>query len=324
MNQSRRKFLHLAVGAVALPAVSRIARAQAYPTRPIRLIVPLAAGGGSDLLARLTGDYLSRTISQPVIVENRVGAGGMLGIEAAAKSAPDGYTVLISSDAIASTPQIVTFNVDFVRTLVPVAQLIRSGHVIVVHPSLGVNSLAELVNLAKQRPSMGYATSGVGTNQHFLGEWLTQVAQIKLDHIPYRGAGQAVNDLIAGHVMIAVLGPVAIIPHHRAGILRILAQSSKLRSPSLPDVPTIEEAGIKGVVLETWQGAFVAEGTPSPIVARLRAEIHNAMLDPVIGQKLLQAAYEPVGGTSEQLALLVQEDSAKYARLARELKIKLE
>jgi tripartite-type tricarboxylate transporter receptor subunit TctC len=171
---------------------------------------------------------------------------------------------------------------------------------------------------------MGYGSSGAGTNQHFLGEWLAHAAGIKLDHIPYRGAGQAINDLIAGHVTIAALGPVATIPHHRAGALRIIAQSSQARSTTLPDVPTIEEAGLKGVVLETWQGAFVPGGTPPAIIARLNIEIRNAMLDPTIGEKLLQAGYEAVGGTPEQLALLVREDSAKYARLARELKIKLE
>src|SRR5262249_26464328 len=161
----------------------------------------LAPGGGLDLVARLTADYLSHAMGQQVIVENRVGAGGMLGIETAAKSQPDGYTVLVTADGIASTPQIAKFNVDYVRTLVPVSHLVRSAHVIAVHPSLGVDSVAELVDLARRKPGMGYATSGQGTNQHFLGEWFADAAGIKLDHIPYRGAGQAINDLIAGHVM---------------------------------------------------------------------------------------------------------------------------
>ena len=324
MTLPRRRFLHLAAGAAALPAMTRLASAQAYPSRPIRFVVPLAAGGGLDFVARLGGEYLSRSIGQQIIVENKVGAGGMLGIEAAAKSAPDGHTVLITTDGIASTPHIVKFNVDYVRTLTPVSHLVRSAQIIAVHPSLGVNSIAELIALAKQKPGIGYATSGVGTNQHFLGEWIAHAAGVRLDHVPYRGAGQAINDVIAGHVMVAVLGAAAVIPHHRAGTLRIIAQSGQARSRSLSDVPTLEEAGIKGVVLENWQGAFVPEGTPVSIISRLNTELRNAMLDASVGEKLLQAAYDPVGGSPEQMAVLVREDSAKYARLARELKIKAE
>jgi tripartite-type tricarboxylate transporter receptor subunit TctC len=317
----RRQFLHLATGAVALTLGPQRARAQTYPSRPVRFVVPLAAGGGLDLVARLTGEHLARALGQQVVVENRVGAGGMLGIETAAKSPPDGYTVLITTDGIASTPHIVRFNVDYVRTLVPVTLLVRATQVVAVHPSLGVNSVAELIALIKRQPGLSYATSGAGTNQHFLGEWFAQVAGIKVDHVPYRGAGQAINDLIAGHVKLAVLGPAALIPHHRAGTIRIIAQSSQGRSRSLSDVPTIEEAGVKGVVLETWQGAFVPEGTPSEIIARLSAEMRNAMLDAAIGEKLLQSAYDPVGGSADQLAALLRDDSEKYARLAREFKI---
>ena len=323
MKFPRRQFLHLTAGAAALPALARMAMAQAYPARPVRFIGPLAAGGGLDFVARLTGDYLSRAFAQQVIVENKVGAGGLVGIETAAKSLPDGYTVLVTSDAIVSTPHIVTFNVDYVRTLVPVSHLVRSPQTISVNPSLGVSTIAELVELAKRQPGIGYATSGAGTNQNFLGEWFAQAADIKLNHIPYRGAGQAINDLIANHVPMAVLGPAAVIPHHRAGTIRILAQSSQARSQSLPEVPTIEEAGVKGVVLETWLAAFAPEKTPAAIITRLSGEMHNAMLDPSIGEKLAPTAYDPVGGSAEQLAALVREDSAKYKRLARELKIKL-
>jgi tripartite-type tricarboxylate transporter receptor subunit TctC len=323
MQLHRRRVLQLAAGAAAFSFGSEMARAQAYPTRPVRFIVPLAAGGGNDFVARLTGDYLSRALGQQIVVENKVGAGGLIGIEAVARSAADGYTVLVTADLIVSTPHIVTFNVDYVKTLVPVSQLVRSPQTISVHPSLGAGSLAELIALAKRRPGIGYATSGVGTNQHFLGEWLAQAAGVKLEHIPYRGAGQAINDLIAGHVPMAVLGPAAVIPHHRAGTIRIIAQSSRARSSTLPDVPTIEEAGVKGVVLETWLAAFVPEGTPAAIIARLSAEMHKAMLDPTVAEKIAPTAYEPVGGSAEDMAVLVREDSAKYERLAKELNIKL-
>jgi tripartite-type tricarboxylate transporter receptor subunit TctC len=256
MNLQRRQFLHLAAGAVALPAVSRIAMAQAYPTRPIRFVVNLAPGGGLDFMARVIGEHLSRSMGQQFVIENKPGAGGMLGAETVAKSPPDGYTVLITSDNVASAPHIMNFNVDYVRDLVPVMELTLVPVVLAAHPSLGVNSMAELIRVAKQRPGIGYATSGTGTQQHFVGEWLAQTAQIKLEHVPYRGAGQAINDLIAGHVLLAVLGPTALIPHYKAGTLRLLAQATKVRSLSLPDVPTFEEAGAKGIVLDAWQGAF--------------------------------------------------------------------
>jgi tripartite-type tricarboxylate transporter receptor subunit TctC len=323
MKLHRRRILQLAGAAAALPFVPSITRAQTYPTRPVRFIVPLAAGGGNDFVARLTADYLSRSLGQQFIVENKVGAGGLLGIETVARSAPDGYTVLVTADAVVSTPHIVTFNVDYVRTLLPVSHLVRSPQTISVHPSLGVSTLAELIDLAKRQPGIGYATSGAGTNQNFLGEWFAQAAGIKLDHIPYRGAGQAINDLIAGHVAMAVLGPAAVIPHHRAGTIRIIAQSSAARSTTLPDVPTMEEAGVKGVVLETWLAAFAPEKTPAAIIARLSGEMHKAMLDASVAEKLAPTAYEPVGGSAEELAVLVRDDSAKYARLAKELSIKL-
>jgi tripartite-type tricarboxylate transporter receptor subunit TctC len=323
MKHHRRRILQLAGAAAALSFAPSITRAQTYPTRPVRFIVPLAAGGGNDFVARLTADYLSHSLGQQFIVENKVGAGGLLGIEAVARSLPDGYTVLVTADAIVSTPHIVTFNVDYVRTLLPVSHLVRSPQTISVHSSLGVSTLAELIDLAKRRPGIGYATSGAGTNQNFLGEWFAQAAGIKLDHIPYRGAGQAINDLIAGHVPMAVLGPAAVIPHHRAGTIRIIAQSSAGRSTTLPDVPTIEEAGLKGVVLETWLAAFAPEKTPAAIIARLSGEMHKAMLDASVAEKLAPTAYEPVGGSAEELAVLVRDDSAKYERLAKELNIKL-
>src|SRR5262249_11951072 len=217
---------------------------------------------------------------------------------------------------------IATFNVDYLKKLVPVIQLSRAPLVLAVHPSLNVTSVVELVTLAKRRPGMSYATSGAGTQQHYIGEWFAQIAGIKLEHVPYRGAGQAVNDLVAGHVPIGSLGPTPIVPHHQSGTLRILAQSGEKRSPTLPDVPTFQEAGIPGLSLEAWNAVFVPSGTPQTIIARLNSEIDQTLLDPVIRAKMLAVAQEPVGGGTEQLALLVQRDSEKYARLAKLLNIK--
>jgi len=324
MTLPRRQFLQLAAGTAALPAVSHIAGAQAYPNRPVRLIVNLAPGGGLDFMSRIIGEYLSRALGQQIIIENKPGAGGMLGVETVAKSPPDGYTLLATTDVVASAPHIMSFNVDYVKDLVPVIELIHFPQVLAVHPSLGVRSVAKLVAVAKQKPGLGYATSGAGTQQHFIGEWLGQLAGIKLEHVPYRGAGQAINDLIAGHVQIGSLGPTAVIPHHKAGTVRIIAQSAEARSPSLPDVPTFEEAGVKGLVLDVWQGVFAPSGTPANIVALLNSEMNKALRDKTVRERLLEAAQEPVGGTAEHLARVMLEDSAKYARLARELKIKAE
>jgi tripartite-type tricarboxylate transporter receptor subunit TctC len=325
MKLPRRKFLHLAAGAAALPAVSRIASAQAYPSRPVRMIVNLAPGGGLDFMSRIIGEYLSRSIGQQIVIENKPGAGGMLGVETVAKSPPDGYTLLSTTDVVASAPHIMSFNVDYVKNLSPVIQLIRTPQVLAVHPSLGVSTIAELIRVAKQRPGMGYATSGAGTQQHFIGEWFAQLAGIKLDHVPYRGAGQAINDLVAGHILIAVLGPTAVIPHHKAGTVRILAQSAAARSPSLPEVPTFEEAGVRGLVLEIWQGVFAPSATPPVIIARLNTELNKTLADQGVRDRLLEvAAQETVGGSPEQFAETVRNDSAKYERLARELKIKIE
>jgi tripartite-type tricarboxylate transporter receptor subunit TctC len=323
MNLVRRRFMQGAAAAAAVPALSRVAMAQAYPARPIRFIVPLAPGGGLDFVARLIGEYLSRTIGQQVYLENKLGAGGIIGIETAAKSPPDGYSVLVSNDNVASAPHVLRVNTEFVKDLVPVIQLSRQTLVLAVHSSFNVKSVAELVAAVKAQPGMSFATSGVGSNQHILGEWFAKEAGIKLEHVPYRGAGQAINDFIAGHISIAVLGPVALIPHSKAGTLRLLAQSSKARAQSLPDVPTFEEAGMKGMVLESWFGAFVPSGTPAPIIARLNAEMNTAVADPATRDSLLQTATEPVGGTAEHFARVVQDDSAKYARLAKELNIRI-
>jgi tripartite-type tricarboxylate transporter receptor subunit TctC len=323
MNLVRRRLLSLAGAAIAAPWVAARAWSQAYPSKPIRFIVPLAAGGGTDFLARLVGEYLSRSFGQQVLVENRTGAGGTIGTEAAAKSPPDGYTVLISNDNIASAPQLLKVNGDYLKDNVPVIQIARQPLVWAVHHSLDLNTLAEFIVAMKQHPGQGYATSGVGSNQHFLGEWFLKSAGIKLAHVPYRGAGQAVNDMVAGHVPIGTLGPTSMMPHYEAKTLRFLAQSSEVRSPTLPEVPTFQESGFNGLVLEQWFGAFVPAGTPPEIVARLNTEIGKALVDPPIRENMLKSANEPIGGSPEQFARLVRDDTEKYGRLVKELNIKI-
>src|SRR5256714_1072731 len=228
---ARRTFVKgIAAGALLAP---HVARAQDWPTRPVRFIVHLAAGGGLDFIARLVGEHLSRSLGQQVFIENRTGgAGGTIGIDAGIKSPPDGYNFLISNDNVASAPHVLRLNVDYLKDLMPVSLLGRQPQVLAVHPSLEVKSVAELVATVRKLSSLGCATSGVGSNQHVLMEWFAKVADIKLEHVPYRGAGQAINDLLAGHVKVAILGPTATLPHANAGSLRLPAQSGATPSPS--------------------------------------------------------------------------------------------
>jgi tripartite-type tricarboxylate transporter receptor subunit TctC len=213
-------------------------------------------------------------------------------------------------------------SIDPLRDLVPVVQLSRQPVALAVHPSLGVKSLSELVALAKERPGMSFATSGVGSQQQIVAEWFAKIAGIKLEHVPYRGGGQAINDLVAGHIKIASLGSSPLIPHYKAGTVRLLAQSTAARSPSLPDVPTYQEAGIKGLVLDQWLGVFVPAGTPPSVIARLNGEINKALAEAAIRESFLQSAQEPIGGSADAFARLVRDDFEKYRRLVQELNIK--
>ena len=320
---TRRNF---ALTLAALPfGLARIgaAYAQAYPAKPIRLVVPFPAGGSTDVGARLIAESLSRAFGQQVYVENKSGANGTIGIEDAAKSAPDGYTVLVTTDSVASNPHVFHTKVDPSKDLLPIIQLSRQPIVLAAHPSLGVNSLAELIALAKKQPGLPYATgSGVGSAQHMAVQWFAQIAGITLEQVPYRGGGQAINDLLGGHVKLGSLGSTPLISHYKAGTLRLLAQTSKARSSSLPDVPTYEEAGIKGLVLDQWLGVFAPARTPPAIIERLNSEIGKAVADPGVRKNFLDSAQEPIGGTADQFAQLVREDYARYGRLVKDLNIK--
>jgi tripartite-type tricarboxylate transporter receptor subunit TctC len=321
---ARRGSLTTMAGTAVLAAGAQgRADDDSWPNRPVRFIVPLAAGGGLDFVARVVGERVAREIGQQVVIENRTGAGGRIGIDTAIKSAPDGYSVLITNDNVASAPHVLGLNVDYLKELLPVAILGLQPQALAAHPSLDrVNSVADLITLVKQRPGMGCATSGVGSNQHVLLAWFSRDAQIKLDHVPYRGAGQAINDVLAGHVQVAFLGPTALLPQYKAGKLRLLAQTGHGRSRSLPEVPTLEESGFPGLVLESWYAAFVPLGTPPALIARLNAAIGKALADSGTRAHFDESATEVAGGPPEDLARLAREDSEKYARLVQELNIR--
>jgi tripartite-type tricarboxylate transporter receptor subunit TctC len=297
------------------------AHAADWPSRPIHMIVPYPPGGSTDVAARLIGESLTRSLGQQVVVENKTGAGGVIGTQAAAQSAPDGYTLLIAPDFVTSAPHIFKMDFDPMKTLVPVIQISRQPVVLAVHPSLGVNTLAEFIALAKKQPGLNFGTSGIGSQQQIVAEWFAKLAGIKLQHVAYRGGGQAITDLVAGHIKVGSLGSTPLIPHYKAGALKLLAQSTAERSPSLPDVPTYQEAGVRGLVLDQWLGIFVPTGTPKEIVRRLAQETDRALRDNAVRDTLLKSAQEPIGGTTEQFSILVRSDYEKYGKLVKELGI---
>ncbi len=325
----RRNFLKntaaagAALGSFGLLGMPAVRAQEVWPNRPVKFIVPLAPGGGIDYIARAIGEYMSRHIDQPVVVENRTGAGGTVGMDMAMKSPPDGYTVLITNDSAASTPHFMAMSYDYTKVMLPVCHLGRHGQILATHSSLGVKSVKELVDYVKKNPGLGTATSGVGTNQHVILEWFKREADIKLDHVPYRGAGQAINDLVAGHVKTAFLAPTTLMPHAAAGTLHTLAQSTAKRSPILPNVPTIDESGYKSLILEAWFAAFAPAGTPASIIARLNAEMNKALKDQKLIDALTKGGIETVGGTPDELGKRARADSEKYARLMKQFNMQV-
>lgn len=319
---TRRGLIAGAAAGASLTLAGRGARAQSgWPNRPVRFIVPLAPGGAIDFIARALGERMSGPLGHNVLVENRTGAGGTIGMDAAMKSPPDGYTVLITNDNASSAPHIMKLGHDYTKELVPVCFLGRHGQIFAAHSSIGVKTVPELLAYARANPGVGIATSGVGSNQHVLCEWLKKETGLKFDHVPYRGAGQAINDLIAAHVKTAMLGPTSMMPHAAAGTINMLASSANKRSPLLPNVPTLDEAGLKGMVLEAWYGAFVPAGTPPDVIARLNEEMNKALKDPKLVETFSKGAIEPVGGTGDELGKIARADSEKYARLVKELNL---
>jgi len=308
---------------VSWPAAAQ-EQAKDWPNRPVRVIVPFPAGGSTDVGARVVGEFLSRSLRAQIVVENKSGANGNIGIEAAAKSPADGYTLLVSTDSVASNPHVYKMNIDTLKDLLPIIQVSRQPMLLAAHATLGISSLAELVAIAKQQPGLRYATGGgYGTPQHIMAQWFASIAGIKLEQVPYRGGAPAINDLVAGHIKLGSLGSTPLLPHYKAGTLRLLAQSTLARSPSLPDIPTFQEAGIKGLVMDQWLGVFAPVGTPPAIVDRLNTEINHALAAATVRESFLQSAQEPLGGTTAEFAHFTRDEYDKYGRLVQQLNIKI-
>jgi len=317
MIKLRLTLLILAAATLALPSTALAD----WPERPVHFIVPYPAGGASDVATRIVTNYVSGTLGRRIVVENRSGANGNIGIEYAAKSAPDGYTVLVVPQDLSSNPHVYKMTVDPLKALMPVVQILRQPMILAAHPSLGVGTLSELTALAKQQPGLPFGTgSGVGSSQAMVALWYAKLAGVTLKQVPYRGGAPAINDLIGGHVKLGVLGSTPLIPHYKAGTLKLLAQSTATRAPSLPNVPTFREEGFSELVLDQWIGVFVPTGTPEAIAERLNA----ALRDEGVRKGLADQAQEPVGGTAEAYARFVREESEKFGRLVKELNITIE
>ena len=319
----RRLLLALLSGCVALSAFA--AAAQDWPSKPIRIVVPFPSGGTTDTAVRPLADRLSQQLGVSVVVDNKPGAAGRIGYEFAAKATPDGYTLLAGTDSLGLQPHLEPPpNYDPIRDFAPIAQLSSQPLVIAVHPSLGVTTLQQLVELGRtRRDAVGYATSGIDSSQNFAGEWFARASGLKMLHVPYRGGGQAVNDLLAGQVQLAVLGIAPLIPYQKTGRLRILAVTTAERSPALPDVPTLRELGYD-VVVDQWMALLAPAKVPPAILERLNAEVNAALGDARLRATYEGAAMRPVGGSAADLGKLLQGDYQRFGKLTGELNFKAE
>jgi tripartite-type tricarboxylate transporter receptor subunit TctC len=305
--------------AMALAAPSS-ALAQPYPSKPIRLVVPFAAGGAVDQLARIMATKLQEAVGQPVVVENRAGAGGTTGANDVAKAAPDGYTILQNTNGQAISPAIYkSLPFDTLHDFIPVTQLVATSTVLVAHPKFPARSAKDLIALAKARPGhLSYGMTGVGNSLHLTMEMFKRAAGIDLQAVPYRGDALLNKALIAGDVDVAVMPLTAILPHVKSGALRALAVNSARRSALLPDVPTVSESAIPGFEASGWQGWFVPAKTPPDIVTLLARETAKIVRDAATAKRLIEMGNEPVGSTSDAFAAKFRSDVARFATVIKE------
>ncbi len=314
----RRQFLHLAAGAAALPAASRIARAQVYPSRPVRLIVAFPAGGSSDIVARLLGQRLSERLGQPIVIDNRPGAGGNIGTEAVAKAAPDGYTLLLASNTNAVNATLYEkLNFDFINDIEPVAGIVRWPNVMEVIPSVPVKTVPEFIAYAKANAGkINMASGGNGTSQHVAGELFKMMTGVDMVHVPYRGSGPALADMLAGQVQV-MFDPIATsIEHIRAGRLRALAVTTVARSETLPDLPTVSDF-VPGYEASSWHGIGVPKNTPAEIIDKLNKETNAALADPRMKARLVDLGGTFLSGSPAEFGKFIVDETEKWGKVVK-------
>jgi tripartite-type tricarboxylate transporter receptor subunit TctC len=321
MNQLRRKFLQLVAGAAAVPAVSRLARAQNsqnYPAKPVRLIFGYAPGGSADITARIIGQALTERLGQQVIVESRPGAGSNIGTEAVVRAAPDGYTLLLVAPANAINASLYEkLNYDFLRDIVPVASLIRFGNVMEVNPALPVKTVPEFIAYAKANPSkINMASSGAGSTIHMSGELFKMMTGISMVHVPYRGGAPALTDLIAGQVQVMFDNIPTSLQHIRDGRLRPLAVTTAVRSELLPELPVVADF-LPGYESSAWYGVGAPKGTPAEIVERLNKEINLILADPKVKTRFAELGAALITGSAADFGKLLVEETEKWAKVVK-------
>ncbi len=311
--------------ALALLAASP-ACAQDYPNKPLRLVAPFSPGGATDVLARIVGQKLSERMGQPVVVENRVGAGGNIGAEQVAKAAPDGYTLLMGGVPHAIGASLYSkLGYDMVKDLTAVAEVASFPSVIVLHPSLPAKTVKELITLAKTRPGqLNFGSAGNGSPNHLALELFDTMSGVKMTHIPYKGAGQVVGDLLAGQLQLASMGLPVAIPHVQSGKLRAIALTGSTRSPLLPNIPTVAEAGLPGFDVTSWYGVFGPALLPREIVVKLNTEIASAITAPELTERLTALGAEPALKTPAAFAQYVRDEIVKWAKIVKESGAKLD
>jgi tripartite-type tricarboxylate transporter receptor subunit TctC len=314
----RRQFLRLAAGAAALPAVSRFARAQSYPSKPVRIIVPFAPGAVNDITARLSGRWLSERLGQQFLIENRPGGGSNIGIEAVVRAPADGYTLLVvGSTAAINATLFENLNYNFIRDIAPVAGVIRVPQVMQVNPSLPVATVAEFIAYAKANPGkLSMGSGGNGSPAHVIGELFKMMTGINLVHVPYRGAGPALTDLLGGQVQVGFLDMAGSIGYIRAGKLRALAVTTATRSEALPDIPTIGEL-LPGFEASQWVGLSAPRATPTEIIDRLNKEINAGLADPKLKARFADLGGTSLAGSPADFAKLIADDTEKWRKVIK-------
>jgi tripartite-type tricarboxylate transporter receptor subunit TctC len=325
MKLPRRRFLHLAAGAAALPAVSSIARAQRDPSRPVRIIVGVAAGGATDIVGRLIGQWLSERLGQQFVIENRPGAGTTIGTEVVVRAPADGYTLLlVSSDSAISATLYEKLSFNFIRDIAPVAGIVRLPFLMLVNPSVPAKTVPEFIAYAKANPGkINMASPGIGTAPHLAGELFKTMAGLNLVHVPYRGGAPALTDLISGQVQVMFLSPAASIEYIRSGRLRALAVTSATRWEGLPDLPTVVDF-LPGYEASVWFGVGAPKNTPSEIIDKLNTEINAALSDPKLKARLADLGGKVLPGSSTDFGKHLVEETEKWAKVIRAANIKPE
>jgi len=318
MTISRRELLRLAAAAATLPVIPTAARAQAYPSRPVRLIVGFAAGGTNDILARHIGQALARRLGQPFVVENRPGAGSNIGTEAVVRAAPDGYTLLlIGPSNLINTTLCAGLRFDFARDIVPVAGISREPTVMVVNPAFPARTVGEFIALARANPGkLNMASAGTGSITHVVGELFRMMTGIDMTHVPYRGGAPALTDLLAGRVQVFFVGAPAVLEHVRSGRLRALGVTTKLRSPALPEVPALAET-VPGYEATAWYGIGAPKGTPSDVIEALNQAVNAGLADSDFQQRLADLGGTILSASPAELGKLIGEETEKWKKVIK-------